>query len=73
MNICIGGDLAGQEVVGFDKQFFNASEVEDSKTSEYRRQPYIIDNVTYRFWISGDLKLWDATDQVEAYIRHPKH
>lgn len=72
MNICVGGDLAGQ-VVEFDKRFFNAKEVEENKTSEYYKQRYIVGDAEYRFWISKDMKLCDATDQAEVYIRKPKN
>ena len=70
MNVCIGGDLAGQ-VVELDKRFFNAKEVEENKTSEYYKQRYIVGDAEYRFWISKDIKLCDATDQAEVYIRKP--
>jgi len=54
LNICIGGDLEGQSF-DFDKSHFKAKEVEEGKTSEYRRQPYIIGDDLYLFWISNDL------------------
>lgn len=72
MNICIGGDLDGQ-TFDFDKGHFKAEDVEEGKTSEYRRQPYIIGDDSYRFWIANDLKLWEATDQVELILRKPKN
>ncbi|WP_166168995.1 hypothetical protein [Acinetobacter sp. SA01] len=72
MNICIGGDLDGQ-AFDFDKGYFKADEIEDGKTSEYRRQKYIIGNDLYRFWLETDLGLGDATEQVELILRKPKN
>ena len=72
MNICIGGDLEGQSF-DFDKGRFKAEDVEEGKTSEYRRQTYIIGDNLYHFWIANDLKLWEATDQVELILRKPKN
>ena len=72
MNICIGGDLDGQ-VFDFDKIRFKAQEVDESKTSEYYKQKYIISDDMYYFWLSTDLHLSDATDRVEVILRKPKN
>ncbi|OTG60961.1 hypothetical protein B9T36_00665 [Acinetobacter sp. ANC 4204] len=72
MNICIGGDLNGQSF-DFDKGYFKAGDIEEGKTSEYYKQKYIIGDDLYFFWVSNDLDLGDATDQVELILRKPKN
>ena len=72
MNICIGGDLDGQSF-DFNKNHFKAKEVEEGKTSEYYKQEYIIGDDLYLFWVSNDLDLGDATQQVELILRKPKN
>jgi len=72
LNICIGGDLNGQSF-DFDKGYFKAGDIEEGKTSEYYKQKYIIGDDLYFFWVSNDLDLSDATDQVELILRKPKN
>ena len=68
----MGGDLDGQ-TIDLDKTSFKAKDVEEGKSSEYRRQTYRIEGDLYHFWIASDLKLWEATDQVELILRKPKN
>ena len=73
MNICIGSDLDGQ-VIDLKKAYFKAKEVQDSSTSEYRKQTYIFEDALYYFWIASDLSLSEATKQIELMIlRKPKN
>lgn len=72
MNICIGGDLDGQ-VIDLDKTSFKAKDVEEGKTSEYRRQPFILENKTFRFWIAKDIRFDVASGRVEKILRKPKN
>lgn len=71
MNICIGGDLAGQ-VVEFDKRRFEAKEVEEGKTSSYRKQSYVFGESRFNFWLSEDLDFSDASNQALQFVRKPK-
>ena len=71
MNICIGGDLDGQ-IVDLKKSHFKASEIEEDKVSEYRKQTYIFGDNLYYFWISSDLDLSEATKRIELILQKSK-
>jgi len=71
LNICIGGDLDGQ-VFDFDKKRFSAKEIDESHSSTYYKQKYIIDSDLFCFWVLDSLDLGDATKKVELLLRKPK-
>ena len=64
MNICIGGDLDGRVIV-LDKLSFNAKEVNKTKSTNYIKQMYVIDDDVYYFWRDAELKLWEVTQRIE--------
>lgn len=68
MNICIGGDLEGQKV-DKDVYSFMASEIDETKSSEYFTQSYILKDKTYKFWINVDMDFHDASNIVEKMLR----
>jgi hypothetical protein len=72
LNICIGGDLDGQ-TVDLDQASFKAKDVEEGKSSEYRRQTYRIDDDLFRFWFASDLKFAEASQRAGLILRKPKN
>ena len=71
MNICIGGDLDGQ-VFHFDAIRFNAKDIDETKTSEYYKQKYVIGEDLFCFWLPVGVDLGQATEKVELLLRKPK-
>ncbi|MFW2067869.1 hypothetical protein ACG9ZB_15380 [Acinetobacter johnsonii] len=71
MNICIGGDLDGRVIV-LDKLSFNAKEVNKTKSTNYIKQMYVIDDDVYYFWRDAELKLWEVTQRIEILLAKAK-
>ena len=71
MNICMGGDLDGRVIV-LDKPSFNAKEVNNTKSTNYIKQMYVIDGDVYYFWHDAELKLWEVTQRIEILLAKAK-
>ncbi|ENX60712.1 hypothetical protein MMP64_12180 [Acinetobacter sp. ANC 5659] len=68
MFICIGGDLDGEVVPSRESTYFEASEIDPSKTSTYNRQTYIVGDNTVRFWLCAELPYAETTVIANKYL-----
>ncbi|MCH7394202.1 hypothetical protein MMP66_07895 [Acinetobacter dispersus] len=68
MLICIGGDLDGEVVANREDTYFQASEIDPSKTSTYNRQTYIVGENTYYFWLCAELPYLETTKIANQHL-----
>ncbi len=71
MNICVGGELDGQEI---DKEgkLLKASDIDPSFKTEYYKQIYNRDNINYQFWLPVGSNLHEMSNKVLEILRTPK-
>ncbi|MFL9518022.1 hypothetical protein ACKENX_17680 [Acinetobacter baumannii] len=72
MNICVGGELDGQNIEK-EGRLLKAFDIDPSFNTEYYKQVFNRDNTVFHFWLTIGSDLHDMSEKVLSILRAPKN